>query len=215
MSCSSHRSVTMFSACVLSLLAWTGRSAADDPPVPQPISSGPVQEAKSQDPDKDKLAQNSVFAEGLGAAIGYSINYERMVVDQLGVRVGLSYLSFGASASAGGTTSTASASYIFIPVTVSYVGIRSGQSALELGGGMTLLYASGSANAAGVATSGSGIVPFGVAMIGYRLQPVGHAGFMFRVGMNALVASGLGLQNPNPNTLGILPWPYISLGASF
>jgi hypothetical protein len=48
----------------------------------------------------------------------------------------------------------------------SYVGIRSGKSALELGGGMTLLHASGTANAAGVATSGSGIVPFGVAMIG-------------------------------------------------
>jgi hypothetical protein len=166
-------------------------------------------------PDKERLAPNSIYAEGLGAAIGYSFNYERMVVDQLGVRVGFSYLSLGASASANGTSSSAGASYFFFPVTASYVGIRSGSSALELGAGMTFLYASASANGAGVATSASGGVPFGVALIGYRLQPVGHPGFMFRIGAEALVASGLGLQNPNPNSLGVLPWPYLSLGASF
>jgi hypothetical protein len=176
---------------------------------------GPVQEAKKPDPDQDKLAQNSVFAEGLGAAILYSVNYERMVIDQLGVRVGLSYFAVGAMANAGGNTSTASASYLFIPVTASYVGIRSGKSALELGGGVTLLYVSGAASAAGVATSAAGIVPYGVVLAGYRLQPVDHAGFMFRVGANALVAPGLGLQNPNPKTVGVIPWPYISFGASF
>jgi hypothetical protein len=52
-------------------------------------------------------------------------------------------------------------------------------------------------------------------MVGYRFHPVGHAGFQFRVGINALVAPGLGLQNANPGTLGAIPWPYISLGASF
>jgi hypothetical protein len=177
--------------------------------------SGPAGGEAKNEPNKDALAPNSIYAEGLGAAIAYSVNYERMVVDDLGVRIGLSYLSFGASATAQGMTSSASASYLFVPITASYVGIRSGSSALELGAGMTLLYASGSANAAGVATSGSGVVPFGVALIGYRLQPVGHAGFMFRVGASALVAPGLALQNPTPGSIGVLPWPYLSLGASF
>ena len=52
-------------------------------------------------------------------------------------------------------------------------------------------------------------------MVGYRFQPVDHAGFMFRVGFNALVAPGLGLSNASPGTLGVIPWPYLSLGASF
>jgi hypothetical protein len=38
---------------------------------------------------------------------------------------------------------------------------------------------------------------------------------MFRIGATALVAPGLGLQNPDPSHLGVLPWPYLSLGASF
>jgi hypothetical protein len=219
------RIVVGLSACLVASLAWTGRAEAQDTsapaPAPAPAAVAPVPaapaapEAKSEDADSDKLAPNSIFAEGLGAAIAYSINYERMVIDQLGVRVGFSYLSIGSSASAGGTSSSASATYIFVPVTASYVGIRSGRSALELGAGVTMLYVSGSANAAGVATSGAGVVPYGVAMIGYRNQPVGHAGFMFRIGANALVAPGLGLQNPNPGSLGVIPWPYISLGASF
>jgi hypothetical protein len=219
---------------VLPALAWAGVAAAQDPsatPPPAPsasaastdasatapaaASAAPAQAGAPDNPDKDKLAPNSIYLEGLGAAIGYSLNYERMVLDELGVRVGFSYLSVGASASAGGTTASAAATYIFIPVTASYVGIRYGRSALELGAGLTFLYVSASANAAGVATSGAGVVPYGVAMVGYRFQPVDHAGFMFRIGVSALVAPGLGLQNPTPGTLGAIPWPYISLGASF
>jgi len=225
--------LTVAAIFVLPALAWVGRAAAQDAPAtatPAPAAStaptdataaaAPAPSASGQpgtpdDPDKDKLAPNSIYLEGLGAAIGYSLNYERMVVDELGVRVGFSYLSVGATASGGGTTASASATYVFIPVTASYVGIRYGRSALELGGGVTMLYVSANANAAGVATSGAGVVPYGVAMVGYRFQPVGHAGFMFRIGVNALVAPGLGLQDPTPGTLGVIPWPYISLGASF
>jgi hypothetical protein len=175
-----------------------------------PAYSGPVQDVKSKEPDH--YSQNSIFVEGLGAAIAYSVNYERMVIDDLGVRIGLSYLSIGAQAG----SSSSSATYLFIPITASYVGVRSGKSSLELGGGATLLYVSAAASGAGVATNGSGIVPFGVAMVGYRLQPIGDkAGFMFRVGMSALIAPGLSLSNPDPKAIGVLPWPYLSLGASF
>jgi hypothetical protein len=52
-------------------------------------------------------------------------------------------------------------------------------------------------------------------MVGFRLHPIDHAGFNFRVGAMALGGEGLGLQNPNPNSFGFIPWGYISLGASF
>ena len=55
-------------------------------------------------------AKNAVFLEGLGPGLLYSVNYERLVIDGLAVRVGFSYLSMSASATSGGTTATASPS---------------------------------------------------------------------------------------------------------
>jgi hypothetical protein len=52
-------------------------------------------------------------------------------------------------------------------------------------------------------------------MAGFRLHPIDHAGFNFRVGAMVLGGEGLGLQNPNPSSFGFIPWGYISLGASF
>lgn len=139
-----------------------------------------------------------------------------MVLDELGVRIGLSYLSISASASAGTATSSASATYLMVPITASYTGIRTRRGAgLELGGGTTLLYTSAAANALGTSSSGSGLTPLVVAMAGFRLQPVDHAGFMFRVGAMALGGEGLGLSNANPSAFGFIPWGYISFGASF
>jgi hypothetical protein len=186
-------------------------SAAPAPvPAPAPAASGTDGVV-----DHDHPAPNSIYVEGLGAAIGYSINYERLVLDPLAVRVGFSYLSLSASAGAGTESSSASATYLFFPITASYIGLRSGKHSLELGGGVTLLSLSGSANALGVSSSGAAIVPFGVLMVGYRFHPVDHAGFQFRIGFNALIGEGLGLQNPDPSKLGFIPWPYLSLGASF
>jgi hypothetical protein len=194
--------------------AQTAKPEAPPPasaaPAPAPAPSGVPASA-----DSDHPAPNSVYAEGLGPAIAYSINYERLVVDQVGIRVGFSYLSLSANANASAQSSSASATYLFFPITASYIGLRSGKHSLELGGGATLLYLSGSANAAGVSASGAGIVPFGILMVGYRFHPVDHAGFQFRIGFNALIGEGLGLQNPDPSKLGFIPWPYLSLGASF
>jgi hypothetical protein len=154
---------------------------------------------------------NSIYAEGLGAGLAYSINYERMVIDDLGVRVGVSYLSMSASAG----TSSASSSLLSIPITASYIGIRSGKHSLELGAGATVLRSSGSGSSLGVSASGSGMTALGTAMIGYRIHPVDRAGFHFRIGLMALAGNGLGLDTSDPNAFGILPWGYISFGASF
>jgi hypothetical protein len=98
---------------------------------------------------------------------------------------------------------------------VSYIGVRDRKHSLELGGGATLIHTSGSGNGFGVSASESAMTGVGTAMVGYRLHPVGHAGFMFRVGAMALVGKGLGLSATDPEKIGVLPWLYLSFGASF
>jgi hypothetical protein len=195
--------------------ATTGAAATTPAATPQPVVTPAPAEHPQQEPGNHP-APNSVFAEGLGAGIIYSVNYERMVIDDVGVRVGFGYVSVGESASAGGASASNSASYFMFPITASYTGVRTrGGAGLELGGGTTLLYTSASASALGTATSGAGVTPTVVAMVGFRLHPVDHAGFQFRIGAMALGGEGLGLQNPDPTKFGFIPWGYISLGASF
>lgn len=166
-------------------------------------------------PVTNKPAPNSVFFEGLGAGLYYSINYERRVIDDVGVRAGLSYLSLSTTSRSGDTRVSTHASYVTIPITVSYLGVRGRRSGLEVGGGLTLAYAAGTSSTGVSSTSGSGMTPFITGLVGYRLHPVDGAGFQFRVGLTALMAKGLSLSSPNPNRFGVLPWPYISFGAGF
>jgi hypothetical protein len=186
---------------------WTDRASGDEPSAPQSIPA----EAPTAAPTK--LAPNSLYFEGFGAAVFYSFNYERMVLDQLGVRAGIGFMPIESHSSANGleSSSTTTDLLVFVPVTASYVGIRSGRSALELGGGVTLLYAST------YKASGPTLLPLGVVMIGYRNQPVGQHGFMFRAGLEAaaLRYDVLAYQKPTLGNLGIFPWPYLSLGASY
>jgi hypothetical protein len=184
---------------------------APAPPMGAPVA--PVGVAVVPAPRKP--APNSIYAEGLGAGLAYSLNYERMVLDDLGVRLGFSYLSMSASASSGGASSSASASFLSFPITASYIGIRSGKHSLELGGGFTLTRSSGSGSSLGMTASGSGMSGLGTAMIGYRIHPVDRAGFNFRIGVMALAGKGLGLDTADPAAFGVLPWGYISMGASF
>jgi hypothetical protein len=169
----------------------------------KPVAPPPVEE--------HKRAPNSIYVEGLGAGILYSINYERLVAEDLGVRLGFSYTSVSASSG----TSSASASFITIPVTVSYLGVGSKHNMLELGGGLSFLHTSGSASGVGVSSSGSGTTVLPDLLIGYRLHPIDGAGFHFRVGAMAFVGKGLGFSDADPEAVGVLPWLYVSLGASF
>ncbi len=156
--------------------------------------------------NETRTAQNSIYVEGLGAGLAYSVNYERLLTNDLGVRLGFSYLSLSASVG----DSSADATFITVPLTASYLGISSGSHALELGGGMTIGYASGSASHFGVESTGAGMVPIGTAMVGYRFQPR-NGGFQFRVGAQAFIGDGLG----DLGGFGFAPWAYLSLGATF
>lgn len=186
------------------------------PPAPVWAPAGAATPEGEEDSEA-KPAENSVFAEGLGAGVLYSINYEHRVIDDLGVRVGFSYMSFGASSTSSSGTSSASANFLTFPVTASYLGIRGGKHALELGGGLTMTYASAAASGVGGSASASGVSAFGDLLVGYRLHPVGGAGFQFRVGIMALVGRGFSLSSDakDPTALGVLPWGYISFGAGF
>jgi hypothetical protein len=187
------------------------QDAAETPPPPP--SGAPVLVPIGS--EQGVRAPNSVYAEGLGAGLLYSINYERLVTEDIGVRAGFGYWSVSSSASSDGTTATSSASALTIPITVSYLGVRGRKSALEVGGGLTVLHLSGSSSGFGVSSNGSDTSALGVAMIGYRLHPVDGAGFQFRVGGMVLGAKGLGFSSSNPDSFGVLPWLYLSLGASF
>jgi hypothetical protein len=41
------------------------------------------------------------------------------------------------------------------------------------------------------------------------------AGTQFRIGLMAMAGKGLGLSTTDPTAFGVLPWGYISMGASF
>lgn len=166
--------------------------------------------AAQEGPRSELPAQNTIYAEGLGAGLFYSINYERRVIDELGVRAGFGYTTISASAGSASSKST----YLTIPVTASFLGVHSRKATLEAGGGMTLAYASGSASSGLSNASGSGVTPFVVAFVGYRLHPVG-AGFNFRIGAMTLGGKGLSLSSKDPDKFGFIPWGYISLGGSF
>jgi hypothetical protein len=164
---------------------------------------------------EDRSATNSVFLEGGGPGLAYSLNYERVFENDFGLRAGFSYLSFTASASSGSSSGSASATMWTVPVLANYLGLTSGNHTLELGGGATIVGFSGAGTNGPLAASASGTVVLGTAILGYRRQPP-TGGFQFRIGVEALVGKGLALSdsNRNPDQIGVLPWLYMSLGFS-
>ncbi len=163
---------------------------------------------------QERTAVNSVFAEGLGPGLAYSLNYERTLENDFGLRIGASYMSLGASVSSGSGTLSASAGWYSVPFVASYLGIASGNHVLELGIGGIFLHGSGSGSGFGMSASEAGNFLLGTAVIGYRRQPV-NGGFMFRIGVSALAGKGLGFDVTDPQKVGVIPWPYMSLGATF
>jgi len=178
-----------------------GYAPAPPPPMPPPMP--PVN-------PKERTAKNSVFAEGLGAGILYSVNYERLVINDLGVRVGFAYYAFSASSG----SSSAKAGYVMFPITASYIGISSGSHALELGAGTTLAYVTAASSSMGLSASGAGVGGFGTILVGYRIQPR-RGGFQFRIGFSGFFGPGLGFSVDDPKAWGFFPWGYISFGGSF
>jgi hypothetical protein len=162
----------------------------------------------SSENSEERSAKNSLYGELLGAGLFYSIDYDRTFGDFAG-RVGLSYLSLKATGyepdSNGNLRETsASASFLSIPLTVSYLGIGSKKHMFELGAGATILHMGAGASSFYASSKASATVAVVTGVVGYRLQPP-DGGFMFRVGLSPI-------YHPD---FGVLPWPHISFGASF
>lgn len=130
-------------------------------------------------------AENAIYAELGGQGGFYTINYERFIRPDMGIRVGLGAISISASASDGMSTTTAGATFAAAPVMFDYLGLHEGAHALELGAGVDLMYFGGTASAPGSSVMASGLTPVPTATIGYRYSsPTG--GFVFRAGYTPL-----------------------------
>jgi hypothetical protein len=131
-------------------------------------------------------AQNALYAELGGNSGWYSINYERFIMPDAAIRVGLSYMSVSATAGSGGNSSSANATWATLPLMFNYLGLRAGSHALELGGGVNMMYFSGSAATFDATAMSSGVIPVGALTVGYRFSnPDG--GFVFRAGYTPLI----------------------------
>jgi len=117
-------------------------------------------------------SRNAVFLELLGNGGVYSINYERMVNDRLGIHLG-----YGVWSSPLFFQGTPPNRYQSVPVSVSYL-FGSGERKLEIGGGVTF--------GRGMFDRGSGGRDFSfrslTAVVGYRSQPR-RRGYLFRAGL--------------------------------
>lgn len=161
-----------------------------------------------------RTANNVLYVEGLGQGLFYSINYERVFGD-FGARVGVGYISFtdhsssftDCSSSSTNCTSTpvsTTASFLTVPLSVSYLGIGSKKHIFEMGAGLTILHTSADASGLFVDNSGHGSATtvLGDIILGYRLQPP-NGGFFLRAGLSPLISR-----------YGFWPWPYFGIGAT-
>lgn len=179
---------------------------AEPAPAAAPVAQPPAAEPPSvsgggvdKPPEQERTANNALYVELLGAGLFYSINYDRRIGD-LALRGGLMYFSVSS-----GTTSTgesASASWVGVPLSVSY-NIGSVKHSFEVGAGITIHHISGTASSLGVESTGSATQVLGHAILGYRYQPP-QTGFFLRAGLSPIVGSGV-----------FLPWPHCGLGATF
>lgn len=155
---------------------------------------------------KGREAKNAIYLDLLGPGLLYSINYDREIIPDLSARIGLSYLSMGASTSDGSVS--AEFSYLAVPITVSYLGLGSENNMFELGGGPVILHFSGSGLIESEdedVSAGASVTTMALTgLAGFRHQPA-DGGFVFRVGLSPIKTFGAGF----------LPWGYLSLGAAF
>jgi hypothetical protein len=176
---------------------------------PQADTPKPISEAPPAGPAKERSAKNAIYVEGLGAGLFYSVNYERVIGD-FSPRIGFSYVSVsaGGTNAAGTSGGSASATFLAVPITVSYLGIGSLNNIFELGAGATILSLGAGASSfnhdSSSSASGSAVLVWPEVLAGYRYQPA-DGGFFFKGGIDALIGG----------SIPVLPWPYVSLGGTF
>src|SRR5262245_18982497 len=113
------------SSSLLGLL-YSATASAQPAPAPTPAPAPDVAVAPTAPPpvpsvaatttESDRFARNAIYGELGGAGGFYSLNYERFLRKDASIRGGVMYLSMSATATGGGGTSSASATWISIPL---------------------------------------------------------------------------------------------------
>jgi hypothetical protein len=200
---------------VLGLVAFPGVAYAQTSELPQPqpqqpqVQQGPPVQTTVVQPaaEAQRTAHNAIFLELLGNGLIYSVNYERIFDEpEIGIRAGLSFISLGASAGAGDTSASSKVTLMTFPVLANYYGVGSKNHKLQLGAGVTFLYASATAGEKSSVGSFSGFVPAPTLAIGYRYLPE-KGGFNFFVGFTPFIIPG--------GDHVLFPWGGISFGGIF
>ena len=174
---------------------------AQTPPPKPPPPDYPNEEARG------RTARNLLFVEVGGPAVFDSLNYGRIVADRWLLRLGV-----GAMALPGVPDGTVWS--LAMPLSLSYVGIRWGSHALELGLAATLRYVTGPVDGPLVHDAGGAVRGLGEGHVGYHYMPV-SGGFGWRAGVALLVGPGVALSLDVPRHVGALPWAYVSAGWVF
>jgi hypothetical protein len=142
----------------------------------------------------DRTAYNAFYIEGLGPGGFYSLNYDRLLGENVAVRIGASYYFVEAL--------SAKAHFVHFPLVLSGL-IGAPDHKFEFGIGIVPVYASGAVGGSTYKVYGDGFAAVGTGVLGYRYQPE-DGGFMFRVGFTPLF-----------NDKAFLPWGGLSLGTSW
>jgi hypothetical protein len=140
-------------------------------------------------------AKHSVYVEGLGNGLVYSVNYERRFTESLAGRAGFMIL--------GGQSEEETDDQIgagVFPVMANYL-VGAGSHHLELGGGLVFLAVGGDFEEYGTA-SAAGVAGI-TTTFGYRYHPV-DGGLLLRIGLTPFYSDG------RPQM-----WGGVSLGYSF
>lgn len=184
----------------------TGMLPAAEQTTPAEAAADKDVSASSAGADKGREAKNAIYLDLGGPGLFYSLNYDREIIPDLSARIGISYLSVGASSADG--SASVGLSYLAIPITASYLGLGTENNIFEVGGGPVIMNLSGSGlvetDDAEVSAGGSTTLVSLTGIAGYRHQP-SDGGFVFRIGLSPMLVFGGNF----------LPWGYMSFGAAF
>ena len=157
-------------------------------PVPGPSDFG-------DDTMPPKPAWNNIYAEALGSGLVYTLNYERLLSQSFGLRLGFGYLPVSATKTNGTTVHESATS---APLTLSWFPFGASSSKLEIGAGFSYVDLTKSVRGF---PQGSTIGYAGI--VGYRYEEE-DGGFLFRAAFTPIILTG-----------GFYAWGGVSLGFGF
>ncbi len=152
-----------------------------------------------------EIARNTIFIEGLGNGITYSVNVERLLTPNWSVRAGFG--TFALDIRVPFTDLVAlRGSFVSVPLTTSYLlNLGGSASNLEFGVGITPIFTVATLTAPIVGNVPAAFATvLGTGVIGYRLQPL-SGGFNFRIGLTPIA-----LLSPF-----FLPLPSVGIGLGY